>query len=139
MPDGWDGSRGAASTNMSDRAAARQSDVLFYIIAIALGALAGLAHIGIGDPLITALVVLASTMFLGFMRPEQPWRWTLAVGIMVPLIMIGAHLAGRYANFTRAGIYGSVLLILPGFAGAYGGFFGRKFMTEVFFADQQKK
>jgi hypothetical protein len=120
-------------------AAESKSNTLFYIFAIVLGTLAGLAHITIEDPLITALIVLASTMFLGFMRPTRPWRWTLLVGMMVPIVMIAAHLAGRYASFTRAGIYGSVLLILPGIAGAYGGFFGRRFMTEVFFAKKEKK
>jgi hypothetical protein len=124
---------------MSDSAAVLKSDGLFYVVAVVFGVLAGVAHVGIEDPLITALIVLASTMFLGFLRAERPWRWTLLVGIMVPTVMIAAHLAGRYASFTRAGIYGSVLLILPGIAGAYGGFFGRKFMSEVFFADRQKK
>jgi hypothetical protein len=116
-----------------------KSNSLFYILAIVLGTLAGLAHITIEDPLITALIVLASTMFLGFMRPTRPWRWTLLVGVMVPVVMIAARLAGRYASFTRAGIYGSVLLILPGIAGAYGGFFARRFMSEVFFAKKEKK
>jgi hypothetical protein len=116
-----------------------QSSTGFYILAIVLGALAGVAHIAIEDPLITALIVLASAMLLGFMRPTRPWRWTLLVGVMVPVVMIGAHLAGRYAGFTRAGIYGSVLLVLPGIAGAYGGMLGRRFLAEVFFADREKK
>jgi hypothetical protein len=59
--------------------------------------------------------------------------------MMVPVVMMVAHLVGRYASFTRAGIYGSVLLVLPGIAGAYGGFFGRRFMSEVFFAKSEKK
>lgn len=139
MLGGWAGSPAVAFISMSEDAIARKSDGLFYILAILFGALAAAAHIGIGDPLITALIVLASTMFLGFVRPERPWRWTLLVGIMVPLTMVAAHTSGRYANFTRAGIYGSVLLILPGFAGAYGGFVGRKFMSDVFFADRPRK
>jgi hypothetical protein len=124
---------------MNDRVLAKPADSLFFVIAILCGVFAGIAHITIEDPLITALIVLSSTMFLGFMRAARPWRWTLTVGSMVPLTMIVARLAGHYANLTRAGIYGSVLLILPGIAGAYGGYFGRKFMTEVFFADRQKK
>jgi hypothetical protein len=124
---------------MNESLAAPRSDGIFYALAIVLGALAGVAHVGIEDPLITALIVLASTMFLGYVRPARPWRWTLLVGLMVPLVMITAHLAGRYASFTRAGVYGSVLIILPGIAGAYGGFFGRKFMTEVFFANSKKQ
>jgi hypothetical protein len=155
MLDGSEESPAAASINMSETKpesasspqpkyemggnVGAKSNTVFYILAIVLGTLAGIAHITIEDPLITALIVLASAMFLGFMRPTRPWRWTLLVGLMVPVVMIVAHLAGRYANFTRAGIYGSVLLILPGIAGAYGGFFGRRFISEVFFAKGEKK
>src|SRR4051812_11421015 len=138
MPDGWDGSRDAASINMSDadvgtshsqkpvamgEAAEGKSNTLFYLLAVVLGTLAGLAHITIEDPLITALIVLASTMFLGVMRPTGPWRRTGLVGMMVPVGMIPAHIIRRYARVPRPGSYGPVLLILPGIAGADGGFF----------------
>src|SRR4051794_3931260 len=104
MLDGWEGSPDAASIVLSDagprrpspqkskeamgEAAYAKSNTLFYILAVVLGTLAGLAHITIEDPLITALIVLTSTMFLGFMRPTRPWRWTLLVGMMVPIVMI---------------------------------------------------
>ena len=154
MLGGSDGSLAAASTNMSSPESestrseqsesmggdlAAKSDALFYALAIVFGTLAGVAHITIEDPLITALIVLASTMLLGFVRPTRVWRWTLLVGVMVPVVMVMAHLTGRYAGFTRAGIYGSVLLVLPGIAGAYGGMLGRRFMAEVFFASREKK
>lgn len=109
-----------------------QKDVLFYIIAIALGVLAGVAHITVGDPLLTALAVLISTMFLGFMRPERPWRWILIVGLLVPIVMLAGNAMHYYKTLTRAGLYGSVLIMLPGIAGAYGGHFGRRFIGVMF-------
>ncbi len=70
-------------------------------------------------------------MVLGYLRPERPWIWTLLVGVMVPVVMVIAKAMGRYAGFTPAGLYGSVLLMLPGIAGAYGGFFGHKVVQEL--------
>ena len=110
----------------------KKRDVLFYIIAVVCGVLAGIAHITIGDPLLTSLVVLMSTMFLGFIRPEKPWRWLLIVGLLVPVVMITGNLLHYYQTLTRAGLAGSILVMLPGVAGAYGGYFGRKFIGVMF-------
>jgi hypothetical protein len=106
--------------------------MIAYFIAVVCGILAGIVHITIGDPLLTALVVLISTMGLGFTRPERPWRWVLLVGLLVPVVMLTANLLHYYRTLTRAGLYGSVLIILPGIAGAFGGSFGRKFVRVMF-------
>ena len=108
------------------------NDILFYLIAVICGLLAGAAHITVGDPLLTALVVLISTMFLGFMRPERPWRWLLIVGLLVPVVMLTANAAHYYQTLTRAGLAGSILIMLPGIAGAYGGHFARKVIGVMF-------
>jgi len=112
--------------------ASKSSDTLFYGIAVALGMVCGVVHIGLRDPLFTSLTVLVSTMFLGYMRPSRPWRWVLLVGLFVPAVMACANLMGYYKDLSRAGLYGSVLIALPGFAGAFGGHFGRAFMREMF-------
>ncbi len=110
----------------------KRSDALFYIVAVIGGVLAGAVHVTVGDPLLTSLVVLVFTMFLGFMRPQRPWRWTLIVGLLVPIVMLAANALQYYKTLTRAGLYGSVLIMLPGVAGAYGGFFGRRFVEVMF-------
>ncbi len=110
----------------------KRSHAVFYVIAVLGGVLAGIAHITVGDPLLTSLVVLIFTMLLGFMRPDRPWRWTLIVGLLVPVVMLSANILKYYETLTRAGLYGSVLLMLPGIAGAYGGFFGRRFIEVMF-------
>ncbi len=102
------------------------------MIAVVCGVLAGITHITVQDPLLTSLVVLISTMFLGFMRPEKPWRWLLIVGLLVPVVMLTANALHYYRTLTRAGLAGSILIMLPGVAGAYGGHFGRKFIGVMF-------
>ena len=107
-------------------------DAVFYGIAIALGILSGILQVALQDRLLTSLLVTASTMFLGFTRPLRPWRWTLLVTLLVPTVMIAANLLHFYGDFSRAGMYGAALIILPGFAGAYGGYFGRGFLRTMF-------
>jgi hypothetical protein len=115
----------------------KKNDWLFYVIACVCGVLAGITHITIQDPLLTSLVVLISTMFLGFMRPERPWRWLLIVGLLVPIVMLTANALHYYRTLTRAGLAGSILIMLPGVAGAYGGHFGRKFIGVMFQGKQE--
>ncbi len=106
--------------------------MIAYIIAVICGIFAGFVHVTVGDPLLTSLVVLISTMSLGFARPERPWRWTLIVGLMVPIVMLSANLSHYYETLTRAGLAGSILIMLPGIAGAYGGSVGRRFVRVMF-------
>jgi hypothetical protein len=101
---------------METPAEPESSDAVFYGIAVTLGVLCG----------------LVSTMFLGYMRPSKPWRWVLLVGLFVPAVMSGANLMGYYRDLSRAGLYGSALIMLPGVAGAFGGHFGRRFMRVMF-------
>ncbi|PYX07109.1 MAG: hypothetical protein DMG88_15835 [Acidobacteria bacterium] len=64
-------------------------------------------------------------MLLGVLRPERPWRWTVIVGVFVPLVQLIAYLSLTRKPY-RAQIYESFLGFLPGIAGAYGGALGRK-------------
>ena len=102
---------------------------LFWTIGVVLGVLSGIVHVTVQDPLLTALAVLCSTMVLGAMRPARPWRWLVAVGLPLPLVLVAAKLSGHYANFTMATLYGSVLMVLPGVAGAIGGSLGRRLVA----------
>jgi ABC-type multidrug transport system permease subunit len=70
--------------------------------------------------LFTALLVLASCMLLGVLRPRWPWRWVVVVGAFVPLTELVAYLV-LTVKPTRAQVFGSVLAFLPGIAGTYGG------------------
>ena len=108
-----------------------QGPVWPYFLGAALGVCAGVLDVEIGDLLLTALFVLASTMALGALRPAKPWRWTLTVAAFVPVTHLAAYLLLREKPY-RAQIYESFLGFLTGVAGAYGGAAGRQAVGELF-------
>jgi ABC-type multidrug transport system permease subunit len=95
-------------------------DLPFYLVAAFVGIGIGCADVLINDLLFTALLVLASAMFFGFLRPRRPWRWVVVIVFFIPITELAAYLLTAIQP-TRAQIYGSVLAALPGIAGAYGG------------------
>jgi ABC-type multidrug transport system permease subunit len=101
-----------------------KSDAPFYFLAALCGIGTGWADVVVNDLLFTALLVLASCMLLGLLRPRWPWRWVVAVGLFIPLTELAAYLISSFKP-TRAQICGSFLASLPGIAGAYGGAFMR--------------
>jgi len=105
-------------------------DTIIYLLGAVLGMCAGVLDVKAGDLLLTALFVLASTMLLGMLRPERPWRWIIVVGVFVPIVQLLA-----YAFLTQkpysAQIYESCLGFLTGIAGAYGGSVVRRGINEL--------
>jgi ABC-type multidrug transport system permease subunit len=95
-------------------------DAWFYVLAAICGMGTGWADVTIDDLLFTALLVLASCMLLGTLRPRWPWRWVVVVGGFVPLTEFVAYLV-LTVKPTRAQVFGSFLAFLPGIAGTYGG------------------
>ena len=106
-------------------------DVFYYLLAALFGAVAGWLDINVGDLLLTAMVVLAANMLLGFLSPRRPWRWVLIVGLFVPVVEWLAYWL-LTEKPDRAQIYESFLAFLPGIAGAFGGAVGRKVVDELF-------
>jgi hypothetical protein len=106
-------------------------DFFYYLLAAMSGALAGWLDIKVGDLLLTAMVVLAANMLLGFLSPRRPWRWVVLIGVFVPVVECLAYffLAEKPA---RAQIYESFLAFMPGIAGAYGGAVGRGVVDNLF-------
>src|SRR3954453_17194209 len=103
---------------------ASKSDLRVYLAAVLLGMSAGYLDARI-DLLLTALLVLLSTMLLGILRPERPWRWLIIVGPCVPAMMLLSYFLFTEKPY-RAQIYESFLGFLTGAAGAYGGAACRK-------------
>jgi hypothetical protein len=112
-------------------AKATRSDSPIYVLGSVLGIFAGVLDVKIGDLLLTALFVLACTMLLGALQPQKPWRWTITVGIFVPIIQVLAYLFLAEKPYP-AQMYESLLGFLTGIAGAYGGSFLRRGMNELF-------
>ncbi|HVO79752.1 MAG TPA: hypothetical protein VMT28_03415 [Terriglobales bacterium] len=109
----------------------RNRDLGIFVLAGLLGAVAGCLDVQIGDLLLTALFVLASTMFLGVLRPHKPWRWTVAVAAFVPALQLLAYLFLTEKPY-RSQIYESFLGFLTGTAGAYAGSAGRRAFDTIF-------
>ena len=107
-----------------------RGDTWLYVLAAFCGVGTGLADVIINDLLFTALLVLASCMLLGMLRPRWPWRWVVAVGVFIPLTELAAYLISTVKP-TRAQIWGSFLAWLPGIAGAYGGALMRSVMDNL--------
>lgn len=110
---------------------AKRRDTAIYILGAALGVCAGILDVKIGDLLLTAMFVLASTMLLGALRPEKPWRWTLTVAAFAPVVQLLAYVFLTEKPY-RAQIYESFLGFLTGIAGAYGGSVARRGWNELF-------
>jgi hypothetical protein len=105
-------------------------DTRIYILGAAFGIAAGILDVKIGDLLLTAMVVLASTMLLGALRPERPWRWIIVVAVFGPFIQLLAFMFLAVKPY-RAQIYESFLGFLTGIAGAYGGSVLRNALNEL--------
>jgi len=101
-----------------------------YVLAACLGICAGVLDVKVGDLLLTALFVLASTMLLGMLRPQRPWRWIVLVGVFVPILQLLAYLFLTQKPY-RAQLYESCLGFLTGIAGAYGGSVLRRLLNEL--------
>jgi len=106
-------------------------DAFYYLLAAMSGALAGWLDIKVGDLLLTAMVVLAANMLLGFLSPRRPWRWVLLVGVFVPVVEWLAYFV-LAEKPERAQIYESFLAFVPGIAGAFGGAVGRGVVDNLF-------
>ena len=117
-------------SNSLSRQKATNTDVRIYVLGTILGICAGILEVALGDLLLTALFVLASTLLLGALRPERPWRWIVVVGVLVPLVELFAYLWLGHKPY-RAQIYESCLGFLTGIAGAYGGSVVRRGMEEL--------
>ena len=106
-------------------------DAFYYLLAALSGAAAGWLDIKVGDLLLTAMVVLAANMLLGFLSPRKPWRWVVLIGAFVPIV---EWLAYYFLSEkpTRAQIYESFLAFVPGIAGAFGGAVGRGVVDNLF-------
>lgn len=104
----------------SEQSGASKTDAWVYLLGALCGIGTGWADVSLNDLLVTALLVVASCMLLGVLRPRWPWRWVIVVGIFVPLTEQAAYVV-LTVKPTRAQIYESFLVFLPGIAGAYGG------------------
>ncbi len=106
-------------------------DGFYYALAALFGAGAAWVDIKVGDLLLTAMIVVAACILLGFLSPRKPWRWVLLIGICMPVLEWLAYFL-LTEKPTRAQVYESFLGFVPGIAGAYGGAIGRGVVDNLF-------
>ncbi|HEX4486599.1 MAG TPA: hypothetical protein VH088_10055 [Terriglobales bacterium] len=94
--------------------------MIAYVLGILLALASGWVQVRIHDLLLTALMVLASSMLLGALKPEKPWRWAVLFLIIIPVMQLSVPFLA-IEKPTRAEILESVLVFLPAVVGAYGG------------------
>jgi hypothetical protein len=71
------------------------------------------------DTGITVFVILLSSALFGFLAFEKPWLTALAVSCWIPL----------WAIFSTHN-YGGFIALIPGFAGAYAGYFIKNLISK---------
>jgi len=90
----------------------KKSDWLFLAVAIILGLI--IAWIDTrpswDDAGITAAMIIIAAGVVGFLAGKRPWIWALAVGIWIPLW-----------NIVTTNSFGSLIVIIISFIGAYAG------------------
>jgi MFS-type transporter involved in bile tolerance (Atg22 family) len=106
-------------------------DALYYALAAIFGVAAAWTDLKVGDLLLTAMIVVAACILLGFLSPRKPWRWVLLIGICIPLVEWLAYFF-LSEKPTRAQIYESFLAFVPGIAGAVSGALGRGVVDNLF-------
>ena len=108
-----------------------KSDLPICVLGAFLGVGVGVLDVRVGDLLLTALAVMVSTMLLGTLRPDRPWRWIVAVAVWIPIMQLLAYVFLTEKPYP-AQIYESFLGFLTGCAGAYGGSVMRRTLSELF-------
>lgn len=106
-------------------------DALYYALAALFGAGAAWVDIKVGDLLLTAMIVVAACILLGFLSPRKPWRWVLLIGICIPIVEWLAYFL-LTEKPTRAQVYESFLAFVPGIAGAISGALGCGVVDNLF-------
>ena len=107
-----------------------KSDAVVYFFAVLLGICAGLLENRIEDFLVTVVFILAVTTVLGFIRPERPWRWMIAVAVWVPLTELAAYVFLSQKPYPSQ-IWASGFAFVAGAVGCLSGAFGRKGLNEL--------
>jgi ABC-type multidrug transport system permease subunit len=115
----------------SPTTASAHRDLLAYPIAITLGLFSGWVNQKADDALLTALCVLAFSMFMGVWKKQQPWRWLVLVWIGVPVVLAYYQFVVGWPH-NRGQVYAAFLQVLAASAGANGGHFMRQMIDNVF-------
>jgi hypothetical protein len=92
---------------------------LFLLVALVAGLGIGLFNLSTGDTLTTAILIAVAAFVLAIVRPSFAWMSATVVGLGVPLVYLGATLAGATIEYPPApSIAATLLALLPAVAAA---------------------
>ena len=96
------------------------SFLLSLLLAVVLGMI--IARIdtspGWDDAGISVFMIFAAASLCGFLAKEKPWMIALLVGAWIPLF-----------NILTSHNFGSIIALVPGFLGAFAGYFIRRILV----------
>jgi len=108
----------------------RRTDIVAWILGIALAAFTGWIQIMFRDLHLALLAAMAFTLTLSLIHPKRPWIWGLLIGFAPALAEF--YRIFRGAPFRRGAVEDAFGAVLPAFVGAFGGFAMRIMVNRVF-------
>jgi hypothetical protein len=70
----------------------RQSEALYWTLAVLFGAVAGWTHSRLNDSGLSVLMVTGFSMFLAYKRPQRMWWWAALIGLSLPTAVLFNYL-----------------------------------------------
>ncbi|HET7603811.1 MAG TPA: hypothetical protein VFK36_12385 [Gemmatimonadales bacterium] len=93
--------------------------MLFLVLALVAGLGIGLYNFTTGDALVTAVLLAVAAFVLAVVRPSYAWMSATVIGLGVPLVYLGATLAGVAIEFPPSpNVAATLLALLPAVAAA---------------------
>jgi hypothetical protein len=100
-----------------------------YLLALFLGIVTAIVDLGTDEVQFPALLLLVFSFFLGFNQPKHAWRWSLLLGIWIPIFELAKiFLNPEFDKIVPEG-FGSTLALIPAFLGTYAGVLLQKAAT----------
>jgi hypothetical protein len=108
----------------------KQSDALYWILALIFGAVAGFTHVCLNDSGLSVLMVTGFTMFLAYQRPQRIWWWAAIVGLSLPVGVLLTYLIREKPSLGM--VAGSFAGLAFAVVAAVGGKVLRRVVAELF-------
>ncbi len=108
----------------------KQSVVVYWILAIVLGGIAGYTHARINDSGLSVLMVTGFSMFLAYIRPKQVWWWAAVIGLSLPAAVLLNYLTREKP--TLGMVAGAFAGLAFSIVAAVGGRVLRRVVAELF-------
>jgi hypothetical protein len=108
----------------------KQSDTLYWILALLLGAAAGFTHVRLNDSGLSVLIVTGCTMFLAYKRPQRISWWAAIVGLSLPAAVLLMYLTREKPSLGM--VAGSFAGVAFAVVAAVGGKVLRRVVAELF-------